>query len=73
MANAKAGISDEPEPPTEMFGTIGDKGTEGVIDLLSAVDPGEIDRDGAHMTLVTVYGMETRMAQAVLPDTEQPI
>ncbi len=67
MAKAKAGISVEPQPPAGMFGTIGDKG---VIDLLSAVGRGEIERDNAHMTLVTVYGMETRMAQAVLPGTE---
>ena len=68
MAKAAAGISDEPAPPPGMFGTIGDKGAKGVIDLLSAVGKGEIDRDSARMTLVTVYGMEPGMAQAVLPD-----
>ena len=73
MAKAKAGISDEPEPPPGMFGVIGDKGAKGVIDLLSAVGRGEIDRDSARMTLVTVYGMDPGMAQAVLPDPMQQV
>jgi capsid protein len=68
LAKAQAGISDEPEPPPGMIGQIGDKGAKTVIDLLTAVGRGEIDRQSARMTLITVHGMEPRAAEAVLPD-----
>jgi hypothetical protein len=68
MVKAKAGVPSEPPPPPGLVGTVGDKAAKGVIDLLSAVGRGEIDRDSARMTLVTVYGMEMADALAVLPD-----
>lgn len=68
MAKAAAGISDEPEPPPGMFGTIGDKGAKGVLDLLTGVGKGEIDRDSARVTLTSVYGMDPAVALAVLPE-----
>ncbi|MEI6656394.1 MAG: hypothetical protein WCP45_16650 [Verrucomicrobiota bacterium] len=69
LAKAKAGISDTPPPAPGLIGTAGDKAATGVIDLLSAVGRGEIDRDrdSARMTLVEVYGMEMASALAVLP------
>ena len=67
LAKAKAGITDEAAPPPGLVGTAGDKAAKGVIDLLSAVGRGEIDRDSARMTLVEVYGMEMASAMAVLP------
>ncbi len=67
LMKAKAGISGEPPPPPGLIGSAGDKAAKGVIDLLSAVGRGEIDRDSARMTLVEVYGMEMASALAVLP------
>lgn len=68
LAKAQAGISDEPAPPPGMIGQIGDKGAKTVIDLLTAVGRGEIDRQSARMTLVMVHGMDEAAAFAVLPD-----
>lgn len=68
MAKAAAGISDEPEPPPGMFGVIGDKGAKGILDLLTGVGKGEIDRDTARVTLTSVYGMDPGTAAALLPE-----
>ena len=67
LQKAKAGITDQPPQPPGLVGTVGDKAAKGVIDLLTAVGRGEIDRDSARMTLVEVYGMEPDSAMAVLP------
>lgn len=68
LERAKAGVTSEPPPPPGLVGTIGDKGAKGVIDLLSAVGRGEIDRESARMSLVEVYGMDVVAAAAVLPN-----
>lgn len=68
LAKAHAGISDEPAPPPGMLGQIGEKGTAQVIELLTAVGRGEIDRQSARVTLITVYGMDAGAAEALLPD-----
>lgn len=68
LAKAKAGISDEPAPPPGMIGEIGDKGANTIINLLTAVGRGEIDRESARATLITVHGMDPAAAASVLPD-----
>jgi hypothetical protein len=50
-----------------LFGEIGDKGAKQIIDLLASVGKGEIDRDTARNTLVSVYGVDYAMAQSILP------
>jgi lambda family phage portal protein len=67
MAKAKAGISDGPPPVPGVFGEIGDKGAKQVLDLLSSVGRGEIDRDSARNTLVSVYGMDYAVAAQIVP------
>lgn len=70
-AKAKAGISDEPEPPPGMIGQIGDKGAAQVIELLSAVGRGEIDAQSARATLITVHGFDPLAAQQLVPDASR--
>ena len=67
MEKAKSGVSDSPPPPPGLFGEIGDKGAKQIIDLLASVGKGEIDRDTARNTLVSVYGVDYAMAQSILP------
>jgi capsid protein len=71
LAKANAGISDEPPKPAGMIGEIGDKGAKTIIDLLTAVGRGEIDRQSARMALITVHGMDAGAAEALLPDPVQ--
>jgi len=67
LAKAKSGDDLPPPPPAGLVGTAGDKAAKGVVDLLSSVGRGEIDRDSARTTLITVYGMDPADALAVLP------
>lgn len=68
LAKAKAGVTDEPPTPPGMIGSIGDKGAKTIIDLLTAVGRGEVDRETARMTLITVHGMDPDAAANLMPD-----
>lgn len=56
-----------PPPPPGLIGTVGDKGVKGLLDVVMAVNKGEMDRDSGINTAVTVYGMTYVDAEALFP------
>ena len=69
MERAKSGEPDPnvPPPPPGLIGTVGDKGVKGLLDLVMAVNKGEMDRDSGINTAMTVYGMDFLDAAALFP------
>jgi capsid protein len=70
LERAKRGEPDPaaaPPPPPGLIGEIGDKGVKGLLDLVMAVNKGEMDRDSGINTAMTVYGMDFLNAAALFP------
>ncbi len=65
-----AAMSSEPPPPPEpgSLAAVGDKGAGQIVDLLSKVSTGMMDRDAAKQTLVTVYGLTPELAERIVPE-----
>lgn len=56
----------EPPPPGSQA-AIGDKGAANVVDILAKVTVGDLDRDAAIQTLVTVYNIPLDTAEEIVP------
>jgi hypothetical protein len=70
MERARTGAPDPaapPPPPPGLIGTVGDKGVKSLLDMVMAVNRGEMDRDSGINTAMTVYGMEFIDAAALFP------
>ena len=70
MERAKTGEPDPaapPPPPPGLIGTVGDKGVKSLLDMVMAVNRGEMDRDSGINTAMTVYGMDFNDASALFP------
>jgi hypothetical protein len=46
---------------------VGDKGVKSLLDMVMAVNRGEMDRDSGINTAMTVYGMDFNDAAALFP------
>lgn len=57
----------EPPPPPGMIGEVGDKGVGPLLKIIEGVSQGTIDRDGAVMSLMEIYGWDLQRAQMVVP------
>ena len=70
LERAKTGAPDPAAPPPipGLIGTVGDKGVKGLIDLVLAVNRGEMDRDSAIHTATAVYGLPMEEADVMFPD-----
>ena len=70
MERAKTGEPDPaapPPPPPGLIGSVGDKGVKSLLDMVMAVNRGEMDRDSGINTAMTVYGMDFNDAAALFP------
>ena len=67
LKRAKDGVSDTPPPPPGLIGSVGEKAVKGLLDLVMAVNKGEMDRDSAVQTAMTVYGMDPMEADSLFP------
>ena len=47
---------------------VGEKGAAQIVDLLSKVATGQMDRESAVQTLVTVYGLYPEQAEQIVPE-----
>ncbi|MEA3210967.1 MAG: hypothetical protein QOE70_4024 [Chthoniobacter sp.] len=62
---------DNPPPPEPgSLEAVGDKGAGQIVDLLSKVAMGQMERESAVQTLITVYGLYPEQAEQICP---QPI
>lgn len=70
LERAKTGAPDPdapPPPPPGLIGSVGDKGVKSLLDLVLAVNQGEMDRDSAVNTAMAVYGMSPFDALSLFP------
>ena len=65
-----ASMATPPSPPPKpgSLEAVGDKGAGQIVEILSQVTTGQLDRDAAIETLVTVYGISREKAQAIVPE-----
>ncbi len=59
-----------PPPPPPAPGSIeaiGEKGAKDLVDMFIAVTVGQLERDSAIVTCVTVYGMDPAVAEEIVP------
>jgi len=64
------GPDDPPPPPPGLIGVVGDKGMKPLLDIVSQIGKGEIDRDSAVLTVQRIYGLSLRQAMDLLPMPE---
>lgn len=57
----------ETVPPPGSLAAVGEKGAAQIVDLLSKVATGAMERAAAVQTLVTVYGLESEQAEEITP------
>jgi hypothetical protein len=72
-----AAMQSEPPPPPApgSQAAVGDKGAAQIVDILTRVSTGQMDRDSAVQTLVTVYEVPRATAEKIVPEEgamEQP-
>jgi capsid protein len=70
LERAKSGDPDPaagPPPPPGLIGTVGDKGVKSLLDMVMAVNRGEMDRDSGINTAMISYGMPFQDADALFP------
>jgi hypothetical protein len=70
LERAKTGEPDPaagPPPPPGLIGTIGDKGVKNLLDLVMAVNRGEMDRASAINTAMAAFAMDPLDAQTLFP------
>ena len=59
--------SDPPEPPPGSIEAVGDAGAKQILEVLTAVTQGTLERASAVNTLITVYGMLPEQAEMIVP------
>jgi hypothetical protein len=57
-----------PPPPPGSIEALGDKGVKQLIDVLTAVGEGKMDRDAAKQTLQRTFGVPPAIAEKMVPD-----
>jgi capsid protein len=63
--------SPPPEPPEPgSLAAVGERGAAQIIEILTKVSTGELDRESAIATLVTVYKMLPEQAMAIVPEQQ---
>jgi hypothetical protein len=70
LERAKSGEVDPaagPPPPPGLIGIIGDKGVKFLLDLVIAVNRGEMDRASAINTAMAAFAMDPLDAQTLFP------
>jgi capsid protein len=70
LPNATSMLASMATPPPQpgTLEAVGEKGAKEIIDLLSKVTTGEMDKDAAIQSLVTIYGMPPAKAKAIVPE-----
>ena len=59
--------SDPPDPAPGSIEAVGDNGAKQILEILTHVTQGVLDRSSAVNTLVTVYGMPPEQAEMIVP------
>ena len=62
-----------PPPPPGMIGTLGEKGLKPLLDIVSQIGKGEIDRDTAVLSVRKIYGLSLRAALELVPQSAQAV
>jgi hypothetical protein len=70
-----ASMATPPPPPPKpgSLEAVGDKGAGQIVEILSQVTTGQLDRQSAVETLVTVYGISREKAEAIVPEQGKQI
>ncbi len=70
-----AAMNSEPAPPPKpgSLEAVGDKGAGQIVDLLSKVTTGQMERETAVQALVTVYGIPAETAESIVPAHGKPV